>query len=165
MGGAMTGQRTFVTIRCGERLCALDREAVREIAAVPELSHPPSLPASVEGLLNLGGEAVVVVNLARLLDLSQDPDIDPVDRHIVVLGDGLVALLVDRAEDVCRVLGDAITRTDDQTSVNDCIIGDVEIDGVTAHVLDASRILLTAERARYADIQRAEQARLDALSG
>ncbi|MDP3493658.1 MAG: chemotaxis protein CheW [Hyphomonadaceae bacterium] len=157
--------KTLVVIRCGERVCALDRAAVQEVAPVPELAHPPSLPASVEGLMNLGGEAIVVVDLAKLLDVSPNPDINPVYRHVVVLAgpEAPIALLVDRVEDVCHVAVDAVTPADDQSSVNGCVVGHVEIGGVTAHLLDASRIFLAAERARFAEIQRSEQARMDAL--
>lgn len=154
-----------MTIRCGERLCALDRAAVREVTPLPELSHPPSLPASVEGVMNLGGEAVLVVDLVRLLDIAPNADIDPVYRHVVVLhqDDAAAGLLVDRVEDVTTVADDAIIAADGKTTVNDCITGQVEVGGEIIHVLDADRIFLAAERARLADIQQSEQARLDAL--
>lgn len=156
---------TLVTIRCGERLCALDRAVVREVAPLPELVRPPSLPVSVEGIMNLGGEAVLVIDLVRLLDIPPDAEVDPIYRHVVVLqqDDGAAGLLVDRVEDVVSVVGDAIMPADENTAVNDCITGQVQIGDETAHVLDAGRIFLAAERARFADIQRSEQARLDAL--
>ncbi|RYG34920.1 MAG: hypothetical protein EON93_07365, partial [Burkholderiales bacterium] len=159
------GVRTLVTIRCGERLCALDRAAVREVTPLPDLSRPPSLPASVEGLMNLAGEAVLVVDLVRLLDISPNKEIDPIYRHVVVLQqqDGSTGLLVDRVEDVASVADDAIVAADRNTTINDCVVGQVDIGGETAHVLDAGRIFLSAERVRLADMQRSEQARLDAL--
>ncbi len=155
-----------MTIRCGQRLCALDRKAVREVTPLPELSLPPSLPASVEGVMNLGGEAVLVVDLARLLGIDPDADVDPIYRHVVVLqqGESVIGLLVDRVADVTSVAADAVMPADAATTLNDCVTGQVEIAGETAHVLDADRILLEAERVRFADIQRAEQTRLDALS-
>lgn len=159
------GVRTLVTIRCGERLCALDREAVQEVTPLPELSRPPSLPASVEGVMNLAGEAVLVVDLVRLLDLEPNPDVDPVYRHVVVLhqDEGAAGLLVDRVEDVASVARDAIIATDEHSTVNDCVVGQVELGDETVYVLEAGRIFLAAERARMADIQKSEQARLDAL--
>lgn len=164
-GSEWVGVRTFVTIRCGERLCALDRAAVQEVTPLPELSRPPSLPASVEGVMNLAGEAVLVVDLVRLLDVAPDAGIDPIYRHVVVLHqeEGLAGLLVDRVEDVASVADDAIIATDAGATVNDCVVGQVELDGQTVHVLDAGRIFLAAERVRLADIQKSEQARLDAL--
>lgn len=157
--------KTLIVIRCGERLCALDRAAVREVAPLPELAQPPSLPASAEGLMNLGGEAIIVVNLATLLDVTPDPEINPLYRHILVMSgaEGFIGLLVDRVEDVRLTAEDAIMPADEQSSVNGCVVGHVEVDGATAYLLDASRIFLAAERARFADIQRSEQARLDAL--
>ena len=157
--------RTLVTIRCGDRLCALDRAAVREVTPVPELSRPPSLPSSVEGLMNLAGEAIVVIDLARLLGVTPDSEVDPLYRHVIVLGqeDNLTALLVDRVEDVRRIEDNAVTPADEKTSVNDCVVGQVDINGATAHLLDVGRIFLAAERTRFADIRRSEQARLDAL--
>jgi len=164
-GSEWAGVRTLVTIRCGERLCALDRAAVREITPLPELSRPPSLPASVEGVMNLAGEAVLIVDLVRLLDVAPNEDIDPIYRHVIVLSqdDGSSGLLVDRVEDVASVPANAIIAADGATTVNDCVVGQVEIGGETVHVLDAERIFLAAERLRLADIQKSEQARLDAL--
>lgn len=164
-GSEWAGVRTFVTIRCGERLCALDRAAVQEVTPLPELSRPPSLPASVEGVMNLAGEAVLVVDLVRLLNLAPDANIDPIYRHVVVLhqDEGSAGLLVDRVEDVVSVANDAIIAADDSTTVNDCVVGQVELGGQTVHVLAADRIFLAAERVRIADIQASEQARLDAL--
>jgi purine-binding chemotaxis protein CheW len=138
---------------------------VREVAPLPELARPPSLPASAEGLMNLGGEAIVVINLMALLDLAADPEINPVYRHILVMAgaDGFIGLLVDRVEDVRAVAEEAIMPADEQSSINGCVVGHVEVGGATAYLLDASRIFLAAERARFADIQRSEQARLDAV--
>lgn len=115
--------------------------------------------------MNLGGEAVVVVNLAMLLDVTPDTEINPLYRHILLMAgaDGCIGLLVDRVEDVRQIAEDAIMPSDGQSSVNGCVIGHVEVGGGTAYLLDASRIFLAAERARFADIQRTEQARLDAL--
>ena len=157
--------KTILTIHCGERLCALERTAVREIAPLPQLSRPPSLPAAVEGLLNLGGEVVVVIDLARLLDVQPDSDVDPLYRHLVVLtdDDASIALLVDRVENVRQIDDSAVMPVDPQTSVNDCISGQIELDGETVSLLDADKLFLAAERARLTDIRRAEQARLDAL--
>lgn len=115
--------------------------------------------------MNLGGEAIVVINLMALLDLAAHPEINPVYRHILVMAgaDGFIGLLVDRVEDVRAVAEEAIMPADEQSSINGCVVGHVEVGGATAYLLDASRIFLAAERARFADIQRSEQARLDAV--
>lgn len=114
--------------------------------------------------MNLAGEVVVVVDLARLMDTTPDPDVEPLYRHIVVLsGETSIALLVDRVENVRQIDEAAIVPVSADMSVNGCVTGQVEIDGANVGLLDASRLFLAVERLTLADIQRVEQARLDAL--
>jgi purine-binding chemotaxis protein CheW len=156
---------TIVVFRCGERRCALDRAAVDEVTPLPELSHPPGMPTGIEGYLNLGGEAVVVVDAARLFGLEQDADVDPLYRHILILGeeDEHTGLLVDRVEDVKVIADDAIMPAPAEHSLNDSVVGQVDLGGSPVFLLAADRILLAAEKERLAGLKQAEQARLDAL--
>ena len=156
---------TVVLMRCGDLRCALERAAVREIAPMPLLPHPPSLPSSMEGVMNLGGEAILVVDLAKLLGVGAGEDVEPLYRHIVVLGQASegVGLLVDRVEDVRRIDDASLVPAAPANSLNGCVTALADVDGVQVNVLDAGRIFLAAEQARLADIRQAEQARLDAL--
>lgn len=157
--------KTIVTIQCGQMVCALEHTAVREIAPVPHLSHPPGLPALVEGMINLGGQMLAVVDLARLLDTPPNPDVDPLYRHIIALEDGDVrfALLVDRVEDLLQVSDEAIAPVAPEASLNGCVLGEVTLGGSVIPLLHHRNLLLAAEKAALLDLQRAEQQRLDAL--
>lgn len=158
--------RTIIIIRIGETWCALDQAAVREIVHLAELAVPPSLPATVEGVLNVGGDAVLVVELGKLMGQAHAADVDPLYRHVVLLagsGEGL-GLLVDRVEDVRRLHDPVVTPIADDSSLNGCVQGQIDLDGMTIHLLDADRIFLAAEQARFAEVRTAEQARLDALA-
>jgi chemotaxis signal transduction protein len=144
---------------------ALDRAAVQEIAPIPSLSTPPSLPPSIHGVLNLAGKAVLVVDLARLMGAEPGDQADPLYRHLVILAgkhEGL-ALLVDRAEDVCRIQDDAIVRAGEGGSFNGCVVGHVEMGDASVHLLDADRIFLAAERERLNDLRHAEQVRIESM--
>lgn len=157
--------KTIVILKCGELHCALDRAAVREVVPLPALSRPPSLPAIVEGVMDLNGEAILVVSLGSLMGATPDPEIDPLYHHIVVMRTGAagMGLLVDRVENV-RAVDEAETLSGaPETSVNACVVGEVDLDGRKVHLLDADRIFMSAEQVRLAEIRKAEQARLDAL--
>ena len=121
--------------------------------------------SSIDQVILSGADVLLIVDLVRLLDVPPNEDIDPIYRHVIDLSqdDGSSGLLVDRVEDVASVPANAIIAADGATTVNDCVVGQVEIGGETVHVLDAERIFLAAERLRLADIQKSEQARLDAL--
>lgn len=157
--------KTIVIVRCGQVRAAFDRAAVQEVTPLPDLIHPPSLPQSLEGVMNLAGAVVPIMGLAGIL--GEPPiDTDEVDRfyqHVVVLKDSGVGLLVDRVEDVQRIDEAAILPASAQASVNDCVIGSVELGGAKIHLLDADKIFLAAEREWLADLRRVEQERLDRL--
>lgn len=155
--------KTLVILKCGRLRCALERGEVSELAPLPELSHPPSLPGSVEGIMNLGGGAILVVDLGKLFGEAADAEIDPIYRHVVVLRGQALGLLVDRVEDVRVVDETKMLPASRDISLNECVMGQIEVGGTMVHLLDAGRILMAAEQARFDEIREAEQARLDGL--
>lgn len=157
---------TLVIFSCGPERCALPRAAVAEVALTPELSQPPGMPASLEGFLNLAGEAVAVVDAAKLFGLSPSAEIDPLYRHVMIVRDGpdVLGLIVDRVEDVRRIDSESIRPAAAADSLNGAVTGDVDLNGKVVHLLAANRILLAAEKARLEDLRQAEQQRLDAMA-
>lgn len=157
---------TIVIFRCGEKRCAIERAAVAEVAPLPELSCPPGMPANLEGFLNRAGEAVPVVDAARLFGVEPSADIASIYRHVLILSGagGTTGLLVDRVEDVRTIDPNAIRPASASDSLNGTVSGEIDMAGAALHLLAADRILLAAEKARLAELRRAEQTRLDALA-
>jgi purine-binding chemotaxis protein CheW len=82
------------------------RELVRAVAIVPL----PMAPPGVEGVVNLRGRVVPVIDLRARLGLASRP-VAPSDHMIVVsLGQRLAALRVDRALDLVRLDGETRAR-------------------------------------------------------
>lgn len=163
-GERMIGQGVdaIVIFRCGELRCALDRAEVREITPVADFATPPATPPVFAGFLNLGGEAIGVVDAARLFGVAPDAEHDPLYRHVLILARAKLGLLVDRVEDV-RAASEADVRASDPgASLNGCVIGEIDTPEGPAHLLSGERLLLGAEQARLQDLRAAEQARLDA---
>lgn len=164
-GGRVIGQAvdTIVIFRCGDLRCALDRAEVSEITPVADFTTPPSTPALFAGFLNLGGDAVGVVDAARLFGISPDADVDPLYRHVLILKGARLGLLVDRVEDVRPAHAEDVLASDPGDSLNGCVVGTIDTDAGPAHLLAAERLLLGAERMRLQALRDAEQARLDAV--
>jgi purine-binding chemotaxis protein CheW len=79
-------------------------ELLRAVAIVPL----PQAPAIVEGIINLRGSLVPVLDIRSRFRLPAKP-LEPSDHLVVALaGDRRVALRVDRALDLVRVHGDDI---------------------------------------------------------
>lgn len=67
---AAGNKRTFITFFVGSKF-ALDIESVNEVMSFPEsIVHPPSLPSFIEGMVNLRGELIPIINLRALYNLD-----------------------------------------------------------------------------------------------
>ena len=142
LSGPLSGP--LVLFRAGGAACALPREAVRALLPLPRLDAPPGLPAPLAGFLNLGGAAVAVLDLARLLGLRPGPP-HPY-RHLILLACGTRALLVERVAAV-RPGGAPLRPAAVETSLGGLVSGAVETEEGTAHLLDPDRLLLAEEAA------------------
>lgn len=142
---------------------AIPLDAVREILPLPLLSHPPGIPSFLEGFLNLEGQAVPVLNLARLFRL-QGPKTTPYSHLIVLEKTGAPpAILVDRAAGAREVPKESVMPVGQRRSFNDYLEGDARIGRQTIHILSVEKLLLEEERNRIAEFQAMEQERLRQL--
>jgi len=64
---------TYVTLRVGGEAYAVSVAAVQELVLLQPLTHVPTMPACIRGLMNLRGTVVPVVDLARQLGLGETP--------------------------------------------------------------------------------------------
>jgi purine-binding chemotaxis protein CheW len=88
----------FLTVEVAGALALLPTEAVQEVVRLVEISPLPSAPAHVPGTFLYRGAPAVVVDLAVLLGVKREPELD---AHLVVCGGARpVALLVDRVRDI-----------------------------------------------------------------
>lgn len=75
----------FLIFQAGEQPLSADVESVREVVRAATLSSRAGLSKAIEGVLNLRGKAVPVVDLGKLLDL-QVPPLSSAD-YLVVMSD------------------------------------------------------------------------------
>ncbi|MGD0993420.1 MAG: chemotaxis protein CheW [Gemmatimonadales bacterium] len=92
----------------GEHRFAVDASSVIEVVRVVASAALPGAPAIVEGVINVRGTLVPVLDVRTRFALAPRP-VDP-DQHLIVARAGArsVALRVDRALDLVRVADDAV---------------------------------------------------------
>ncbi|ATB29221.1 chemotaxis protein CheW [Melittangium boletus] len=94
-----------------EQRYALPVEDVRELVRAVRLTPLPQAPDVVEGLFNLRGELIPVLDLRRRFRLSARR-LRPSDHFIIAqAGPRPVALRVDRAEGLLRLEADTLDAT------------------------------------------------------
>ncbi|UPG73415.1 chemotaxis protein CheW [Roseomonas gilardii subsp. gilardii] len=158
----------LVLFAVGETRLALRREAVGELLPLPRLWAPPGLPRLLAGFLNLGGEAVAVLRLSRLLEpeaeiRAEESPAAGIYRHLILLGEGRdrLALLVDRVLDVVRVPRQWLQAVPAEQSLNGCAEAEVALPDGFARLLAPERLLMERERATLAELEAQARRRLE----
>ncbi len=97
----------LVTFKLGDEEYGIDILKVQEINRMTEITAMPKSPFSVEGVINLRGKVIPVVNLRKKFGLSMK-EIDFQSRIIVVDSESTVGLIVDSVSEVLRISSDTI---------------------------------------------------------
>lgn len=98
----------FVVCLIGSEEFAVDVLSVQEIDRMAEITRVPKAPPHVEGVINLRGRIIPVLNLRRRFGL---PDIERTGRSrivVVSVRQRVVGLAVDSVEEVLRIPRSAI---------------------------------------------------------
>ncbi|MDO8606663.1 MAG: chemotaxis protein CheW [Phaeospirillum sp.] len=156
-----------ITFRLCGKSFGLPVGTVREVVPIAWLDRPPHMPSMVQGILNLGGQAVPVLLLDKLLGL--DGAVYGLDASILIMRDDHEAgrplgLLVEHVDGVRAVEDFTTMGFADRHSFNGCLSDQLERDGKVVSLLAWQKILLVEERERVADFQALAQARLADLS-
>lgn len=145
-GSSAHGARRTLLFRVGAAVYGCDIDEIREIVPYRQATRLPGAPRYVQGLINLRGTIVTVLDLAVRLDASRTTVSDGSIMLVSIAGSArLVGIAVQEVMDV-RVLGvqrdapapsapagaDALTRE----STDDVVRGLAQIDGATVILLD-----------------------------
>ena len=93
----------IVGLRIGRETLGLPISMVREIVRVPEITPVPNAPPHIEGVINLRGRIIAVIDLGKRFGEA------PIERNsksrivVVEMEERLVGLLVNSASEVLRI--------------------------------------------------------------
>jgi purine-binding chemotaxis protein CheW len=90
----------LATFYIGGALCGMDILKVQEINKLMEMTKVPQAPGYVTGILNLRGQIITVIDLAKKLGLAKEELGDAARNIIVNSGNEYIGLLVSRISDV-----------------------------------------------------------------
>ena len=92
-----------VGFRVGNENYGLRIGSVREIVRVPEITVVPSAPEMIEGVINLRGKIIPVMDLRKRFGQTE-PQADKKNRVLVVEVDSkLIGLIVNAASEVLKI--------------------------------------------------------------
>ncbi|MCD6096700.1 MAG: purine-binding chemotaxis protein CheW [Thermoprotei archaeon] len=136
-----TNERQIVTFFIGNTLCGIDVHQVREVVIFKNCMKLPRAPSFIEGLMNLRGQVVLVINLGKLLDLKDNDDDNNKSKNIIIVDTpGLhIGFLVDQVVGVSRVPSSDIEKA--PFTSQGVITGILKLNESLIMIMDAERII------------------------
>jgi purine-binding chemotaxis protein CheW len=109
--GGMSEILQLVTFRLGNEEYAVDILKVQEINRMKEITRVPNTPLYVEGVINLRGKVIPVINLRSKFSLAER-DNDTQSRIMIMDIQGItMGLVVDAVSEVLRIPGNIVEPT------------------------------------------------------
>lgn len=140
----------LVTFGLAEEEFGLDILGVKEIIRMTEITRVPKAPEFVEGVINLRGRVIPIIDLRKRFNLSSREH-DKDTRIIVVeIQSVTVGFVVDSVSEVLRIPADTVEPPPQVVSgvEAESIKGVGKLDERLLILLDVSRILSTMETAQ-----------------
>src|SRR5215469_8571823 len=151
----MAKELQIVGFRVGQETFGVSISLVHEIVRVPEITAVPEAPDFVEGVINLRGKIISVLDLRKRFG-EKEVSANKKNRILVVEVDGkMVGLIVDSASEVLKV-------PDTEIDVPPHIYQEGELNYVTSVGTPRGRLIIMIDLTK--DLQKGELQRLEEVS-
>ena len=118
-GGSDSSELQLVTFEVASEEYAIDILSVREINRMLELTHVPQSPPEVEGVINLRGKIIPVLDMRKKFGIAQAQR-DNNSRIVVVdVAGRVLGFIVDRVHEVLRISSDIVEPAPDMIGAVD----------------------------------------------
>lgn len=137
----MDSTRQFVVFKLAGEEYGVDILQVKTIERILPITRVPKAPKFVEGVINLRGEVVPVIDLRKRFDLPEKQVTDNTRIIIVSVDEITVGMIVDSASEVIQIPADNIEPAP-------AMIGDIDSDYINGvgKVNERLLILLNLDR-------------------
>ena len=151
---ATSTEQQLVSFDLATESYGVDIGAVREIIRLQKITNVPRTPEFVEGVINLRGKVIPVVDLRKRFGLPVG-DQSAENRIVVVdIGGQDIGVIVDAVNEVLRIFSDSVEPPSSviTTADSDYLMGIAKVDDKLLILLDLESVLSAEERAVLADV-------------
>ena len=145
----------LVNFRLRDEEFAVDIGSVREITKVTDISKIPEAPFFIQGVTNLRGQVIPVIDLAKQFGLSSQEKLPETARIMVTeIMDKTVGILVDEVPEVLKIPEQSIEPTPEliESEIRkDYIKGVGKLENRLILILDLEKVLAPHEMERLAE--------------
>lgn len=136
-----TNELEIVTFTIGQNLFCINVLKVKEIIQPLEVTPVPDSHMAIEGVSQVRGEIMPVINLARVMKL---PEVDPADTKFIIteLNQMKIVFRVDEVHRIQRISWEQIEEPEKLSiGLEDLAVGIVKLDGNIILLLDYEKII------------------------
>ncbi len=98
----------LVVFMLGEEEFGVDISQVREIVRVSQITYLPKAPVFIEGVVNLRGQVLAVINLSKKIGIAAKGIGERTRIIVVEVGENTVGMIVDSVSEVLRLSSEFI---------------------------------------------------------
>ena len=141
-------ERQLVVFQLGAELYGVEIARVHEIIRLQAITRVPRAPAFVEGIINLRGKVIPVVDLRRRFGLPTAEHTRASRIVVVEIGDQVVGLIVDAVSEVLRIAGATVEPPSPVVAgpESEYLHGIAKLPERLVMLLDLDRVLAREER-------------------
>ena len=141
----------MVGFTIGDEEFCVDILKVQEIIRMVKITHMPNAPTYVEGIINLRGKVIPVIDFRKRMNFPQADQINEQAQRIVVVSFGktLVGIIVDKVSHVMKISPEQITQTSEviQGHESECLMGVGRVGEKLIVLLDLDKMFQQEENA------------------
>lgn len=147
------GEEHVVIFRLAEEFYALDIQTVQEIVRMQSITSIPGADAWVEGITNLRGRVVPVIDLRSRCNVTANEHTPETRIVVVSASSGMVGLIVDAVSEVMRIPGDQVDPPSSIVSVeeNSYLRGIAKLEDRLVSLMDLDGLLPAEDMAELAE--------------
>jgi len=144
----------LVGFRIGKETFGVPIHLVHEIVRVPEITAVPDAPEYVEGVINLRGKIISIIDLRKRFG---ERTIEKTRKNRILVAEiesRMVGLIVDTASEVLRVSQDEIEAPPEAFSESEVkyVTGVGKLNGRLVILIDLTKIMQKGELRRLAEV-------------
>jgi purine-binding chemotaxis protein CheW len=154
----MSSDLHIVGFRVGRETFGVPIELVLEIVRVPEITSVPDSPDYIEGVINLRGKIVSIIDLRKRFQERDIVNNDRKNRILVAEIDGkMIGLIVDSASEVLKLPASEVEPPPNVFSNDDLnyVTGVGKLHGRLIILINLSKILQRGELRRIGELAEA----------
>lgn len=141
--------KQMVGFSVGSEVFCVDILKVQEIIRMVKITHMPNAPEYVEGVINLRGKVIPVIDFRKRMHMNVCDDSNENERRIVVatFGGNAIGMIVDKVSSVMKIAPEQITETSEiiKGVDSECLMGVGRIGEQLIVLLDIDKMFSNGE--------------------